>query len=173
MMLGDKIIPSLYFIELEGAAANLEFILGKDFGIERITIGSYDFQNDMRAMAAAEQALAFFFQNELLDLSTATETVDLNPEFFPTAEKIEEEDEEVILEDDGSFKLTNAITKKFDEKLGDFVQLRQTYEGSNFKMVLRVVANPEYYATLKSLNSVVRAAELTTHREVSDEVRIH
>jgi hypothetical protein len=155
-MIADKILPSFYVIEVEGKA--VETIIAGNFAIEKISVGSRDFSNDMDALAALSHAMAFVIANPDLDTSKATETVDYNPEFFPTmkfseeAERtkaaIEEATDEVTA-NLGVHQVAVPLTRVFDP-LGDFVESRWVIEAPDFKVNGRVAVNPDRYMALKA-----------------------
>lgn len=155
-MIADKILPSFYVVEVEGKA--VETIIAGDFAIEKISVGSKDFSNDMDALAALSRVMSFVVANPNLDTSGATETVDYNPEFFPTMKFSEEiEQQKAAIEDAtddvtanlGVHQIAVPMTRLFDP-LGDFVESRWVIEAPDFKVNGRVAVNPDKYMALKA-----------------------
>lgn len=180
-MIADKIMPALYVIDLEGKAANLDFLVGEDFGIQRITLGSLNFENDLQATAAGQRAIEFLLDSPQLDVDEAEETVSFNPEFFPSLPAIipteedlkteaaaEEEAEEYV--EDGQFPV--IVTKRFDS-LGDYVTSRLEVVGEDFKVKLRVAIDPNLYITEKGKGIEAQTAVNTPHREITHQVSLH
>jgi len=180
-MIADKIMPALYVIDLEGKAANLDFLVGEDFGIQRITIGSLNFENDLQATAAGQRAVEFLLDSPLVDESAAEETVSFNPEFFPSLPPIipteedlrieaaaEEEAEEHI--EEGQFPV--IVTKRFDT-LGDYVTSRLEVVSADFKVKLRVAIDPNLYITEKGKAVEAQANINAPHREIIPQVSLH
>jgi hypothetical protein len=154
-MIADKIIPSIYVLELEGVAATS--LIGGDFGIKSILIGSNDFKTDLLATSALQGALKSLTQAPFAD-SESKETIEFNPDFFPTLPKIElteeqrrenEEDEELAASMEDEIQTAVVLTRNFDP-LGDFVESRWTVQGDNFKILGKVVVNPDHYAVVKA-----------------------
>jgi hypothetical protein len=175
-MIANKILPALYILDLEGEAASLEFLLGQNFGVKRVTIGSYDFTNDMEAASAGQEAVDFMLENNKLDHDDYTESVDYNPEFFPsiptiepteeqlTQEAIAEEYAESLVKEDNQFPV--VVTRRFDP-LGDYVAVRMQLEAANYKIKMRIAINPNVYMDEKGKMMEEEATRATSaHREI-------
>jgi hypothetical protein len=181
-MIHNKIIPSFYLIELNGAACHS--FMAEEFKIEKIVISSLDFKTDIMASGAADELI-----EHAINHREWSEQVDLNPEFFPMAPAIEltqAEKEAIELEKpDTSAALFDKaaanevadhfakITTHFDE-LGDFVQSRTIVTGNDYKIVSKIIANPTMYANEKALQSALEIVAMTTaHRDVKQTKYIH
>ncbi len=159
-MIADKVLPSFYVIEVEGKA--VESVFRGNFSIEKISIGSRDFLNDMYALAALSDAMQFIALNPELDTSVATEQVDYNPEFFPTLSQTQEQKERKDAADadeeetNEALAATNQVsvplTCVFDP-LGDFVESRWVIESPEFKVHGRVAVNPDRYMHVKVMDA--------------------
>lgn len=167
-MIADKIIPSFYVIEVRGIA--VESIIPGGFGIDKIELSSHDFTNDMYATAALSTAMEAIVLNPALDVKSATEKLEYNPEFFPmfTAPELTEEQKDIMealqaQADEASIELAKTdqiavpIPKLFDS-LGDFVESRWSVESPEFKILGRVVANPDKYVHYKAIEISEKAA---------------
>jgi hypothetical protein len=167
-MLADKLLPSFYVIEVEGKA--VDTIIPGNFAIQKISIGSRDFTNDMFALAALSDAMQFIVLNPDLDKSTAEEKLDYNPEFFPTMQHIPSPEETKRQQDaeDAADEATEAlgipgriavpITRVFDQ-LGDFVESRWLIESPDFRVQGKVAINPDRYMHQKVLDMEVKHGE--------------
>lgn len=155
----DKIIPSFFILEIEGKA--IESIIPGDFGIEKISLGTFDFASDMHATSALKQLLLNITSVPNLDMSSSKESVSFNPEFFPsisiielTQEQKDQKDRAQELAEEYSEQLSSqnksafVIGKTFDP-LGDFVESRWIIESPEFKIKGRVAISPEQYAIHK------------------------
>lgn len=166
-MIANKVIPSFYVIEIKGTA--VESVIPGGFGIDKIEISSHDFTNDMYATAALSTAMEAITLNPALDITSAAEKLEYNPEFFPMfkAPELTEEQKEIMealaLADEASIELAKTdqiavpIPKLFDS-LGDFVESRWSVESPNFKILGRVVANPDKYVHYKAIEISEKAA---------------
>jgi len=176
-MIANKILPALYIIDLEGEAASLEFLLGQNFGIQRVTLGSFDFTNDMEAAAAGQEAIDFILENHKLVHEDYAESVDYNPDFFPsipaitpteehlTQEALAEEYAESLVKQDSQFPV--IVTRRFDP-LGDYVSIRMSIGAINYKMQMRIAINPDIYMQEKGRlieDEATRASN--PHRELA------
>jgi hypothetical protein len=179
-MIADKIIPSFYLLELEGAAAQV--VVPGDFNIDRIAVGSDDYNSDLHATSALQQAIHAIADSVAEDPSKLKKEIEFNPEFFPTLkfelpEDIEEELEEAQAISDvmSNEMIENGqvpifLTNTFDS-LGDFIQSRWTVSGENFKITGRVAANPTKYVMYKGLEQVKRHE--TIHRNELNTLMVH
>lgn len=152
-MIADKMMPSFYMIEVEGLAT--KGVVPGDHGIDRISIGSTDYENDMMAMAGMNAAMKNILKN--IDMEDVQQEVSFNPEFFPTLKPIELTEEQKAEEEEtletvealryqmqASGKFVVPISSVFDP-LGDFVEARFTVETSDMKVEGKVAANPQHY----------------------------
>ena len=165
-MIADKLLPSFYVIEVEGKA--VETVMPGNFAIQKISVGSRDFTNDMYALAALSDAMAFIVMNPDLDKSTAEEKLDYNPEFFPTMQHVPTPEEIKRLQDaeEAAEEATEAlgipgriavpITRVFDS-LGDFVESRWVIQSPEFKVQGKVAINPDRYMHQKVLDMEINA----------------
>ena len=154
----NKALPTFYVIDLEGDAADLEFLLGTKHRIQSITISSGDFGDDVSATNGGLDALAFLRRK--LEFAAEEENVSFNPEFFPSQPQIEptlqmliEEQiaEEAIEQiEEEKQRLAFPMTRRFDE-WGDFVVAKA--HASNFYSSIRmkVAVHPQKYFEEKSL----------------------
>lgn len=153
MTIADKLIPSFYIIDVTGQA--VQSILPGEFGIEKIAIASRDFSNDMDAQAALSNAMAFITLNPVLDKTYAEESVNYNPEFFPSLLPLNVENpREVLTQEMQEMVLPNGavaipITNAFDI-LGDFIESRWLIKSPTFKIEGRVAVSPDKYITHKA-----------------------
>lgn len=181
-MISTKLLPAFYIVELEGEAANLEFLLGKDFGIEHVRIGSLDFNTDLEATQAGQDVVEYFAENTSLDLTTLDEQVDFNPEFFPTLKPLELTAEQKMLElitqeqaeeSAEENQIAVILTRHFDP-LGDFVAIRHSTEGGNFKIGLKVAIHPEVYLNQKGASKEAEVGDMArAHRELTQPFILH
>lgn len=180
-MIATKVLPAFYVLDLEGDAANLEWLFGDDFKIKHVRVGSRDFRSDLDATLAGTTAVNFII--EQTDVSTdKADQVRLNPDFFPSApalqltqeqldlmEEIQEESDKMIEQGQVALKLT----KNFDE-LGDFVTSHLSSSGDDFKIDLKIAINPNTYMDEKAK---VVEWELNRsagpHRSFSHQTKIH
>lgn len=159
MSVADKLLPSFYVIEIEGQA--LQSVISGEYGIEKISVGSRDFENDMFALAALSNAMAYIIMNPDVDRSQATENIDYNPEFFPlmkAAELSDEKKAKQLEQEQEAADMTQAIqqtsvaiTREFDP-IGDFVESRWQIEAPSFKVIGRVAINPDRYLRQKAMD---------------------
>lgn len=157
-MIANKALPSFYVIDLEGEAADLEFLLGSKHQIESITISSKDFGDDVTAINSGKDALEFFRRK--LDLKPDEEELKFNPEFFPSQPAIEPTlqmlIEEQIAEDaiekieEEQQKLAFPMTRRFDD-WGDFVVAKTHLKSFFFEAQMKVAVHPQKYFEQKSL----------------------
>lgn len=181
-MISSKILPAFYLIELEGEAANLDFLFGQDFGIEHVRIGSLDFSSDLEAARAGQEVVEFFSENGRLDLNSLEEKIEYNPEFYPTLKPLDLTDDqkmaelitqEAAEESTSETQLAVVLTRHFDS-LGDFVAIRLSAEGSNFKMMMRVAVNPEVYLVQKGAHREATISDAARpHRELITQFVVH
>jgi|SRR5579859_1455142 len=165
-MLADKLIPSFYIIEVEGKA--VDTLIPGNFGIQKISVGSRDFTNDMMAWAALSDAMQFIVLNPELDKAGAQEQMDYNPEFFPTLQHAPTPEEKNKLQEaeDAADEATEAlgipgriavpITRVFDP-LGDFVESRWVIESPEFKVQGKIAVNPDKYMHYKIADLEVKS----------------
>jgi len=152
-MIAEKLIPSFYMIEVEGAAT--KGVVHGDHGIEKIHIGSSDFANDMMALAGMNDAMRNILK--AVHLEDIKADISYNPEFFPTLKPIEPTEEQKVAQEAmlekaeelrhemmGQGKAVVPITELFDP-LGDFVEARWTVETAELKVEGKVAINPQYY----------------------------
>jgi hypothetical protein len=179
-MIADKVIPSFYLLELEGDA--VQAVLSGDFGVERIAVGSFDFNSDLLATSALQQAMQTVADVVAEDLDSVKEETAFNPEFFPTlkyelAIDVEAEIEEAqaitdVMTEDMIEKgqVPILITNAFDP-IGDFIQSRWIVSSDNFKMTGRIAANPTKYMMHKGFEQVKRHE--TIHRDELNKLVLH
>src|SRR5271170_3886009 len=160
-MIADKLLPSFYVIEIEGKA--VDTVMPGNFAIQKISVGSRDFTNDMYAMAALSDAMQFIVLNPDIDKSAAEEKLDYNPEFFPTLQHTPSPEETKKRQDadDAAEEATEAlgipgriavpITRVFDT-LGDFVEMRWIIQSPDFRVQGKVAVNPDRYMHQKVLD---------------------
>jgi hypothetical protein len=159
MSVADKLLPSFYVIEIEGKA--LQSVIPGEYGIEKISVGSRDFENDLFALAALSNAMSYIIANPDVDQSQATEKIDYNPEFFPlmkSAELSPEKKEKQRADEEEAAEMTQviqqtqvAITREFDP-LGDFVESRWKIDAPTFSVLGRVAVNPDRYLRQKAID---------------------
>lgn len=179
-MIADKVIPSFYLLELEGEA--VQAVVSGDYGIDKITIGSFDFTSDLLATSALQQSMQAIVDVIANDPALVEEEVNFNPEFFPTLERKLPADIEAELEE--AQAITDAMSEDMVEKgqvpifmtnafdpLGDFIQSRWAVSAENFKMTGRIAANPTKYMMHKGLEQVKRHE--TIHREELNKLTVH
>lgn len=179
-MIADKVIPSFYLLELEGDAT--QAVVSGDFGVERIAVGSFDFNSDLLATSALQQAMQTIADVVAEDLDAVKEEAAFNPEFFPTLKHELPMGVEAELEE--AQAITDVMTEDMVEKgqvpifmtnafdpLGDFIQSRWTISGENFKMTGRIAANPTKYMMHKGLEQVKRHE--TIHRDELNKLVLH
>lgn len=180
-MITDAIIPALYLVELEGEAANLEFLLGKNFGIKKIIIGSLDYQSDLSATIAGQRCVEYFLDNPKLDADNAEEEVFYNNDFFPSVKKSEPTEEQIQQEEELIEKFSEEnegqipilVTKHFDP-LGDYVTTRLKVSSTNFSAMLKIAVNPEIYIDKKTQATQLELNRATSeHREITPSVKFH
>lgn len=158
-MIADKVLPSIYSIELEGLAVRA--IIGGEHDIERIDLASNEFPNDLAAMAGLKTALTFIVGSPELANHTMKEVVEFNPEFFPslpapelTEEQLERQEllADQLLDVEAELEpgqIAVPMTKTFDS-LGDFVETRWLIEAPTFKIIGRVSVEPAEYMKFKT-----------------------
>lgn len=167
-MIATKIIPSFHVIELSGQCVE-SFFLG-DFGVEKIVAASSYYTTDIEAFQAVLDSV-----NDLslaIDTPIIFETIELNPEFFPSVPELPGDGIEAhisdfaLLEhfDEGNVPI--LYTKKFDP-LGDHVQMRITSEpmGSFCNLKIKVACDPTVYLTHKMLQEVERAGTIDSTKK--------
>jgi hypothetical protein len=181
-MIATKAIPSFYVIDLEGDAANLDFLLGGNhqFNIRRVCIGSFDFNTDIEAAVAGKAALDLVKNN--LDLDGIEEITAFNPEFFvgqqaiePTLQMlIDEEIAEEKVEDaeNGGGHVAIFLTRRFDD-WGDYVVSKTTLDDPALTITLKIAANPQRYMLEKNLEKQEHLARLHGFHLPVTEARIH
>ncbi len=154
-MIANKIVRSFYLMEVRGPAT--KFLFGGEFGINEITVGSLDFEDDLSATSALKDAMDAV--NKLVDGKT-NYSVEYNPEFFPMigiehdVEGMEAQAAMMAMDmEDG--KVPIVMSNEFDS-LGDFVQSRWTSSDGESIIVGRVVANPTEYMRLKAVDQLER-----------------
>ena len=179
-MIADKLIPSFYLLELEGDA--IQAVVSGDFGIDRVAVGSFDFNSDLLATAALRQSMQAIADVVAEDPASVKEEVDFNPEFFPTMQRDLPMDIAAELEE--AQAITDVMTEDMVEKgqvpifmtnafdpLGDFIQSRWVISSENFKMTGRIAANPTKYMMHKGLEQVKRHE--TIHRDELNKLVLH
>jgi hypothetical protein len=169
-MLHDKVLPSYYLITVEDAAVSA--LIDRQFNIRKVIIASDEFSDDITATQAAKNVVEFFIKASPIDMSTASEKLDLNPEFFPTVAQPSREEQELaadllaaeIAEHElPPGKMLVPMTKNFDTT-GDFVQTRSVVTGNNFKITTRIAIPPNLYLQSKvELDPMTRLTD--AHRE--------
>ena len=172
-MIADKIIPCFYILEIEGNA--IRSVIDGDYGIEKIAVGSCDFQTDLLATDALQQAILSVIGSSELELGDFEEQVDYNPEFFPSIEPAqinvdaeEEFEENQAIADTMMYELEEkgqipvVASNRFD-RLGDFVEIRWQIVGQYSNIIGKVVANPNQYMMHKSIDQLNRHQSI--HRE--------
>lgn len=172
-MIADKIIPSFYIIEITGDA--VKSVIPQDYGIQKISIGSFDFQSDMHASEKIDSAIDCILQG--IDDAQKVETlVEVNPDFLPHAPQPSANDEAQEIADEMSSKLIHEnkvavpITRFFDV-LGDFVVARKRLKADNFNIEARIIANIDEYVKLKSLEQFQKFNS-SPSRELDTETKI-
>lgn len=159
-MITDKVLPAFYILDLDGKAADLEFILGKKFKIKRMCLGSHDFDSDISAIQAAEKAINFFKEGS--SLVTTSTNKQYNPEFFPSTpaivptedmlflEELSNDEAEKLEEESEGTKIALVMTRRFDP-IGDFVVAKSNHEGDDFSIRMKVAITPTLYMNEKNL----------------------
>ena len=155
-MIASKILPSFYTIKIEGEA--VQALIPGDFGINRIAIGSKDFETDLMATDALHQSMQFLSSAPVIDISELEETVDFNPEFFPSLTPMEltqEQKDEIKRAEDAADEMPEipgqqavVLTRMFDP-LGDFIESRWTLKSPKMVIEGKVGVNPDIYMTQK------------------------
>jgi hypothetical protein len=180
-MIADKILPAFYLLEVEGDAVNS--IVAGNFGIERIALGSKDFPSDLDAHTALDKAIKFILTGPI-DASDVSETIEYNPEFFPSStftlseeQKQEAADaEEYADQMDESLAAMNqvavVITRMFDP-VGDFVSIRKTIESPTLKVQGKIAANPQHYVRAKSIDKMIANTTPPLEHSKTENLRIH
>ena len=173
-MIADKIIPSFYMIEADGKAA--DSIISGPFGIKKIVIGSKDFPNDLDATEAMRACIDFMTRTINPNWDDIKETVDFNPEFFPSLkpEVPSTEQKQLLLDveiaemeasehlQDGQVAI--SMTKMFDP-IGDYIQSRWVLTHDDFMINAKVGVNPEKYMQNKVQDRMEMAAmHITSQR---------
>lgn len=173
-MIADKIIPSFYMIEAEGKAADA--IVSGPFGIKKIIIGSKDFTNDLDATEAMRACVDFMTHTINPDWDTITETIDFNPEFFPSLkpEVPSTEQKQLLLdveiaEMEASANLQDgqvavSMTKMFDP-VGDYIQSRWLLAHDDFTINAKVGVNPDKYMQNKVADRMETMSHITGPRQ--------
>lgn len=175
-MIGHKVLPAFYTIELEGTSASLEFILGTRHRIKKISIASRDFPSDLHAAVAGKQLYEFFISH-----LEGEELIEYNPEFFltqtplePTLQQEQREREaeatEEKLQQEGVQSV--SLTRRFDE-WGDFVVSRAICQGSDFKVLMKSAVNPSRYILEKGLEKQEHNARLNGLRSEPTNAVVH
>lgn len=175
-MIADKIIPSFYIIEITGDA--VKSVIPQDYGIQKISIGSFDFQSDMHASEKIDKAVNHILQGIAKKEKVET-LIEVNPEFLPSAKQLpmNEEAQEIAEEMSSTLihenKVAIPITRSFDV-LGDFVVARKQLSADNFKIEARIVANIDEYVRLKSLDQFQKFSSPTSHGlKEENKIQIH
>ena len=179
-MIGNKLLPSFYVLTLCDDAADLKFLFGDDFGIQRVEVVSSNFKSDLDATAAAKTAIGFFLKNPRLEGVSIIEHDQLNPEFFPTLEPIKATQEEIQREEDVAEKITASsdqvaivLTKRFDS-LGDHVSAKLSLSGDNLSIDAKIMTTAENFLKEKCLEHVEKQDFISgPHREISSNIVIH
>lgn len=158
-MIAEKILPAFYLIDIDGDLADMQPLLGKKFKVERITIGSFNFQTDGHATQSGEDALEFFFCNEQLKIDTSTLTCkkQYNPEFFPTLEQQLKDGEDL---------------PPFDD-LGEFISYKVEMNAPNFNATLKIGACPMTYAVEKQLEEVEESERYVAKFVNNQQLHVH
>ena len=172
-MLYDQVLPSFYLITVEDAAVSA--LIDRQFSIKKVIIASDEFSDDISATQAAKEVVKFFIKSSPVDVSTATEEINLNPEFFPTVARPSEADQERAADllaaemaelgdrEAPPGKMLVPMTRNFD-MTGDFVHTRSVVKGNNFTITTRVAVPPDVY--LRSKVEQDKMSRLTeAHRE--------
>ena len=181
-MISNKILPSFYTLELSGEVANLEFLLGSNFGIESIAITSANFESDIHATDAARNAVDFFLENTRLDMDSVDEDYQLNPDFFPTIKPIEISDSQreeeaavaaLAAEAAGEDQIAIVLTKRFDSQ-GDHVSAKLDLSSSNFSLKAKIIAQSESFLKEKAIETIEKQSVFAgPHREIESRSIVH
>jgi hypothetical protein len=173
-MIADKILPSFYMIEAEGKAADA--IVSGPFGIQKIIVGSKDFKNDLDATEAMRECVDFMTRTINPDWNTITETIDFNPEFFPSLkpEKLSDEQKKMIMEIEiaeieagenlKEGQVAVSMTRLFDP-VGDYIQSRWLLKHDEFMINAKVGVNPDKYMQDKVADRMETMSHITSPRQ--------
>lgn len=181
-MIAEKIIPAFYIVSVSGEATRS--IIDGDFGISQITIGSTEFDCDLLAMNAVQEAVQYVVDQMGKEELDFEEKIDFNPDFFPSVPKRELTEDEALddeeahaqaslmsleLYDQGKFPV--VLTQHFDE-LGDFVETKWKIDGKDFSINAKIAANPDLYIQEKAMEQIT-FFEATDKSTVQTNVAIH
>lgn len=174
-MIASKLIRSFYIIEAEGAVTSA--VISGDFGIDKIILGSLDFDSDLNATAAMQAGINFILNNIQTDWDKTEESIDFNPEFFPSIEgdfhkrQNAQRDEFAMTMEEGmpDNQIAIPMTRVFDP-MGDYVSSRWALSAPDFKICGKVGVNSDEYIKVKTEETLERRSHVLGPAEI---LRVH
>lgn len=171
-MISAKVFPCYYLIDVSGEAVNA--LIPGDYKIQRITVGSKHFTNDMYAMAALQEAIMTITM--IVNPAEPVEKIDYNPEFFPTLKPIELTEQQKRHQEEMQRKAAEMTEKLSDKQqfavplstifdpAGDFVETRWTVTAKDKKMRIqgKIAADVNEYLMEKMREYTMQKTDIAT-----------
>lgn len=172
-MISPKLIRSFYLIEAEGVATSS--IISGDFGIDKIILGSSDFDSDLNATAAMQEGINFILGTIQTDWDKTEESIEFNPDFFALSNdefaKKQQDEREVIAVEMGPLadnQIAIPMTRVFDP-MGDHIESRWALNAPDFKVCGKIGINADEYIKIKSEQVLAEHSHFTGR----DIIRVH